>query len=162
MNILFSFLSLIIILQVLNKLSYTYLKNRVIKRRRWDLNICCGRTDGGGVNADVRKYTGLPNFILISDIYHLPFRNRQFDYVLCSHTIEHVSDPKKFFAELQRVGKNILITTPPLWDLWAVLNFTVHKWIVLSFRKEHTTLPRMVPYPLGLLYHDVFGQRITT
>jgi hypothetical protein len=30
----------------LNWLSYRFLKNRVLKRQKWDLNICCGTTDG--------------------------------------------------------------------------------------------------------------------
>src|SRR3989338_7184720 len=140
-------LGLVSILQILNWLSYGYLKNITLKRRKWGLNICCGKTDGGGVNADIAKHANIPNFVLINNICNLPFKDKQFNTVLCSHTIEHVDNPKAFFDELKRVGKDVLLVTPPLWDLWAVLNFVVHKWIVLSFKKEHKTLPLMIPYP---------------
>lgn len=153
-------ISLLIILLLLNWLSYKYMKNKVLKRERWDLNICAGKTDGGGVNADIFKHTDLPNFVLIRDIYHLPFRDGEFKTVLCSHTIEHVDHPKIFYRELCRVGESVTLVTPPLWDLIAVFNFVVHKWIVVSFKKEHTKLPMMIPYPLGILYDKLFGQAI--
>ncbi len=144
----------------LHWLSYHYLKWEVVKSRKWGLNISCGKTDGGGINADIVKHADLPNFVLIQDIYHLPFRDKQFETVLCSHTIEHVDNPKLFFKELQRVGKEIILVTPPLWDFYAVLNFFGHKWIVLSFRKVHQKLPPMIPYPLGTLYDKLFCQVI--
>lgn len=138
-----------------------YIKKQILHRQKWDLNICCGRTDGKGVNADIVEHNELPNFVLIKDIYHLPFKNKQFDSVLCSHTMEHVDNPRAFFEELRRVGEKITIVTPPLWDFRATLNFLVHKWIFLSFRTEHhNKLPPMIPYPLGVLYDKLFGQII--
>ena len=76
--------------------------------------------------------------------------------------VKHVESPEAFFRELQRVGKEVTLITPPLWDLIAVLNFTVHRWIVISFRKEHTQMPLLIPYPLGILYFRLFGQAIRT
>lgn len=160
MLILFSIILIAIFLKILNWYSFVYLKNKVLQSQKWDLNICCGKTDGGGVNADIVKHKDLPNFILIKDIYNLPFKDKQFNKVLCSHTMEHVDSPKRFFQELQRVGKKVTLVTPPLWDLYATLNFTVHKWIVLSFKKMHKNLPAMIQYPLGILYDKLFGQRI--
>lgn len=153
-------LALAAIITFLHWLSYHHLKWKVVKSRRWGLNISCGKTDGGGVNVDIAKHAEIPNFVLIEDIYHLPFKDKQFDTVLCSHTIEHVDNPKTFFKELQRVGKDVTLVTPPLWDLCAALNFLTHKWIVLSFKKVHKTLPPMIPYPLGILYDKIFGQII--
>jgi nitroreductase/ubiquinone/menaquinone biosynthesis C-methylase UbiE len=50
----------------------------------------------------------------------LPFKNNEFDAVLCFETVEHMPDPKKFIAELSRItkrGGEILITTPNwLWE----------------------------------------------
>ena len=48
---------------VLNRLSYGILKNRIIAKQSWDLNICCGATDGGGVNADIIKHSDVDNFL---------------------------------------------------------------------------------------------------
>jgi hypothetical protein len=68
--------------------SYKLGKNRILKRQKWDLNICCGRTDGGGVNADIVQHDQLPGFVQVSSIYDLPFKDAEFETVLCSHTIE--------------------------------------------------------------------------
>ena len=160
MGFFFALLLVFLILQFLNWFSFSYLKNKTVKSQKWDLNICCGKTDGGGINADIVKHRDLPNFVLIKDIYQLPFKDKQFKTVLCSHTIEHVDDPQKFFRELTKVGKNVTLITPPLWDLWAALNFTVHKWLVLSFQKAHHTLPLMIKYPLGIWFSKYFGQTI--
>ena len=128
-----------------------------------DLNICCGRTDGGGINADIVKHKNLPNFVLIKDIYYLPFRDKQFNHVLCSHTIEHVDNPKRFFEELKRVGKNVTLVIPPLWDIFAaLLAFPAHKWTFLIISKEHTKLPKFMPAPFARTYQKIFGQRIAT
>lgn len=154
--------ALLALLRFLKWLSYGYFKNKTLKRQKWDLNICCGKTDGGGINADIVFQKNIPNFILIADIYRLPFKDLQFKNILCSHTIEHVDNPKKFYDELKRVGENVTLITPPLWDLWAVLDFTVHKWIILSLKKEHEKLPLLIPYPLGVIYDKLFGQEIKT
>lgn len=141
-------------------LSYSILKRRILTRQRWGINICCGKTDGGGVNADIVKHKDVPNFIFIKDIYGLPFRGQQFDTVLSSHTIEHVEDPDMFFRELKRIGKEVSIVIPPLWDISAALNFFEHKFIFLTFKKEHTSLPPCVKLPLASFIHRNFGQRI--
>ena len=58
-------------------LSYYVLKKRIVSKKKWDLNICCGTTDGGGMNADIREHIKLPNFDLIDDIYILPYKDNQ-------------------------------------------------------------------------------------
>lgn len=135
------------------------LKKRVVNRQRWDLNICCGKTDGGGINADIVQHCELPNFVLV-DIYNLPFEDKQFDTVLCSHTMEHVEDPERFFRELQRVGKDVTLVLPPLWDLSAALNVLEHKWIFLTLKKEHRSLPPRIRMSLADLLQNRYGQRI--
>ena len=77
-----------VLLKILNVISYVFYKKRVLKSRRWDLNICCGATDGGGVNADIVKHKQLANFVLVDDIYNLPFKDDQFDNVLCRYLVD--------------------------------------------------------------------------
>lgn len=48
-----------------------------------------------------------------ADIHHLPFKTQEFDVVLCSETIEHVTDYKRAVDELLRITKNVLIITVP-------------------------------------------------
>jgi hypothetical protein len=140
-------------------LSYKLLKNRIVRRQRWDLNICCGTTDGGGINADIVRHRRVPRFVQVR-IYALPFRDRQFENVLCSHTIEHVQDPEAFYRELCRVSRRVTLVLPPLWDVTAATNLLEHRWIFLTFKKEHTTLPPYVRLPLAGWVQKVLGQRI--
>lgn len=139
--------------------SYQLGKNRILKRQKWDLNICCGKTDGGGVNVDIVQHKELPGFRLVDSIYNLPFEDGEFESVLCSHTIEHVDDPERFYAELQRVGRNVTLVIPPLYDLAAVLHIVEHKWIFITFRKEHHKLPKFVKLPFADSFQKRFGQR---
>ncbi|MEO0997224.1 MAG: methyltransferase domain-containing protein [Pseudomonadota bacterium] len=141
--------------------SYRYLKTLIAGRRRWDLNICCGSVDGGGINADIVKHADVPNFVLTSDIYQLPFADGQFDTVLCSHTAEHVDDPDRFDAELRRVGREVVYVLPPVWDLAAALNVMEHRWLFLTLRKVHRRLPRRVRLPFARRLHARLGQKIT-
>jgi ubiquinone/menaquinone biosynthesis C-methylase UbiE len=50
---------------------------------------------------------------LACDIHQLPFQDEGFDIVLCSETIEHVTDYKLAIKELLRITKNVLIITVP-------------------------------------------------
>ena len=159
MRILLAVLGIPLFLKLLNFVSYDVLKNRIVDRQKWDLNICCGKTDGGGVNADIVRHAAVPNFHQV-DVYNLPFEDDQFRTVLCSHTIEHVEDPVRFYRELERVGEEVTLIVPPLWDLSAVLNVLEHRWIFLTFRKEHQQLPPHVRLPLAATVQRLFGQRI--
>lgn len=149
-----------IVLKGTNVISYTIIKKSVLKSRVWDLNICCGGTDGGGINADITKYKNLPNFVLTKDIYNLPFKDKQFEHVLTSHTIEHIDDPRGFMEELNRVGENVTILLPPIWDLTAAFNFLEHKWLFLTLRTKVSSLPRHFHLPLSGWYQKKYGQRI--
>ncbi|MDZ7667525.1 MAG: methyltransferase domain-containing protein [Desulfotignum sp.] len=160
--IVMSIIAVIIIVLVgkmCNIISYTLMKERIISQHRWDLNICCGKTDAGGINADIIRHAQIPNFVLIKDIYNLPFADKQFKRVLCSHTMEHVERPEAFFSELSRVGETVTIIVPPLWDFFAAFNFLEHKWIFLTLRKAHHCLPGHFPLPLADHIHKCIGQR---
>jgi SAM-dependent methyltransferase len=160
MQVLAAVAVVILALEFLHVFSYRILKRRMLRRHKWDLNVCCGRTDGGGVNADVVRHAELPNFVQIEDIYNLPFEDGRFETVLCSHTMEHVEDPDRFYAELRRVGKTVTLVLPPLWDVLALLNFWEHRWVFLTWHKEHRELVPRVRQPLSAAYQRLFGQRV--
>ena len=151
---------ILILLKITNVISYSIIKNSILKSRKWDLNICCGSTDGGGINSDITKHGDIPNFVLNENIYNLPFADKQFEYVLCSHTVEHIDNPDRFIMELNRVGKNLVILIPPLWDFSAAFNFLEHKWVFLSFRTKVSSLPQYIHFPFANWYHKKFGQKI--
>lgn len=150
--------AVVLLLVTANQISYRLLKGRIVRSRSWGLNICCGNTDGGGVNCDIVP-RDVPNFRQV-DIYRLPFADKTFDTVLCSHTMEHVDDPDAFHAELRRVGAEVVVVLPPLWDVAAALNFLEHRWLFFSLGKVHRKLPlRVALYP-GLVWQAAFGQRV--
>jgi len=144
-----------------NFLSYRYLKERTLRERRWDYNICCGETDGGGINADIVRYGDVANFELVTDVNRLPHADGRFAHVLCSHTLEHVDDPAAMFAELRRVGRQVTILVPPLWDLAAALNPFEHRVIFLTLRTRHDDrLPPFIAFTPARWMQAVRGQRI--
>lgn len=157
---LLTFLFVAIYAPLANHFSYRILKRRILRERKWDLNICCGKTDGGGINVDIVCHLDLPRYQQVQNIYNLPFEDGAFGTVLCSHTMEHVDDPVRFDAELRRVGREVTIVIPPLYDIAAVLNVFEHRWIFLTFRKKHHKLPRHVRLPFSRGVQRRFGQKI--
>lgn len=136
------------------------MKQRILKTRKWDLNICCGKTDGGGVNADIMLHASVDNYVHLDNIYQLPFEDQQFEHVLCSHTIEHVDDPGCFDRELRRVGKHITYVLPPLWDLSAAFNFFEHSRLFLTLKKEHQQPPPYRKLSFSHSLQSLIGQKI--
>lgn len=41
-----------------------------------------------------------------------PFKNKEFDFVYCSHVLEHAKDPGRACDEIMRIGKRGYIETP--------------------------------------------------
>ncbi|MHC4175506.1 MAG: class I SAM-dependent methyltransferase, partial [Planctomycetota bacterium] len=53
------------------------------------------------------------------NIENMPFGDKEFDFVCCSHVLEHVHNPQKACDELMRIGKRGYIETPTrAKDLW--------------------------------------------
>jgi len=50
--------------------------------------------------------------LVVGDAHHLPFRDGAFDYVICSHVLEHTDRPEELLAELMRVARAGYIETP--------------------------------------------------
>jgi ubiquinone/menaquinone biosynthesis C-methylase UbiE len=48
-----------------------------------------------------------------ADIHNLPFKDKEFDVVLCSETIEHVTDIQQSLKELLRVARKAVVITVP-------------------------------------------------
>lgn len=54
-----------------------------------------------------------------------PFKNKQFDYVICAHVFEHVDDLELFWSEVQRVARRGYIEFPTIYYDY-LYNFDVH------------------------------------
>ncbi len=140
-------------------LDYKILKEKHLKSKKWDLNISCGNTNVAKINADIIE-RNVPNFKLINDIYNLPFKDKEFNNVVTSHTIEHVDDPDAFLKELKRISNNVTIILPPIWDIASMFWILEHKWLFLTFKTKHEDkLPNKIKMPYEFV-HKIIGQRI--
>ncbi|HEY2901936.1 MAG TPA: class I SAM-dependent methyltransferase [Polyangia bacterium] len=68
-------------------------------------------------------------------VERMPFADKEFDFVYCSHVLEHVDDPDQACRELMRVGKRGYLETPTLGkDVWLnVGKISNHRWHVTQF-----------------------------
>ena len=68
------------------------------------------------------------NFVKIND-KKLPFKDKEYDFVIASHVAEHVEDVSYFLNELSRVGKKGYIEVPTrLEDNLVFENKKAHLW----------------------------------
>ncbi len=67
----------------------------------------------------------------------LPFENNEFDYVICSHVVEHVDNPEAFLQEIFRVGKGRGYIEYPLITYEYLYNFDVHLQFVKFDFQNH-------------------------
>lgn len=66
-----------------------------------------------------------------------PFEDDQFDYVICSHVIEHVENPGDFLNEVFRVGSGRGYLEYPLITYEYLYNFDVHlHFVKFDFEKN--------------------------
>ena len=73
--------------------------------------------------------------LIVADGERLPFKDKAFDYVICSHVIEHVVEPFKFLKELSRVGKRGYIESPSLIGEYLIPKKS-HRWAILELEKK--------------------------
>lgn len=66
------------------------------------------------------------------NVENMPFKDKEFDFIYCSHVLEHVSDPEKACKELMRVGKRGFIETPTRGKDLFLNNTKIsnHRWAV--------------------------------
>jgi SAM-dependent methyltransferase len=64
-----------------------------------------------------------------------PFEDKEFDYIICSHVVEHVPDLDQFASEIFRVGKAGYLEYPTIYYDY-IYNFPEHTTFVK--RKEET------------------------
>jgi SAM-dependent methyltransferase len=64
----------------------------------------------GRAGAPMKFIQGLP--VVECSIEQMPFADKEFDFVYCSHVLEHTLDPARACSELMRVAKRGYIETP--------------------------------------------------
>ena len=97
------------------------------------LDLGCGYTanKNATVVADVQDLSNFykyKKFIKI-DEKKLPFKDKEFDFVITSHVIEHVDDLDFFIKEIERISNQGYIELPSkLGDNLVFENLTDHTW----------------------------------
>jgi len=70
----------------------------------------------------------------VCNLEELPYGDKEFEFVYCSHVLEHVADPAKACEEIMRVGKRGYIETPTRTSD-IMFNFTGlkdhHRWHII-------------------------------
>jgi len=102
-------------------------------------------------------------------VYHdestFPFRDGEFDYVICSHVLEHVPEPEHFVAEILRVGRAGYIEFPTLYydyiyDFPEHVNALFHRdGVVYWMPKSDTGIEKF--RPISSLFYESLKQGYT-
>lgn len=109
-----------------------------------------------------KKYNGKKLFVRC-DIMNTPFKDKEFDFIIASHILEHVINPVRFCNELARIGNKGYIEIPtPLWDNLvngAETSKYGHKWwITFDDLDNHIVFNRKVDVVdkfLSMLEHNI-------
>ena len=119
---------------MLRRTSINFVNNTLSKKANWKIaDIGCGYSANinASVIADIQDLSNFyksKNFIRISG-KKLPFKDKEFDFVISSHVIEHVNDFEFFIKELERISKKGYIELPTrLGDNLVFENKNDHIW----------------------------------
>lgn len=66
-----------------------------------------------------------------ADGENLPFKDKEFDYVICNQVLEHAENPEKFIREQCRIASRGYMETPSLLGEFLFPKKS-HKWIILD------------------------------
>ena len=97
------------------------------------LDIGCGYNANKFANVicdvqDLKSYYKEKRFVKLND-KNLPFKDKEFDFVIASHVMEHVEDIEYFIKELERVSYKGYIELPTkLEDNLVFENKNDHLW----------------------------------
>jgi len=119
---------------LLRRTSINKINDTISKNKNWNiLDIGCGyRANKNATTiADVQDFSKFyknKNFIQIKE-KKLPFKDKEFDFVIASHVIEHVNDFEFFIKELERISPKGYIELPTrLGDNLVFENKKDHLW----------------------------------
>ena len=117
--------------------------NLHIKKRDWVLEVGPGHNPSHRANVVTEKFTDqnyhrcgdmkiYPHQIFANaDGENLPFKDKEFDYVICNQVLEHVENPEKFISEQCRVASRGYMETPSLLGEFLFPKKS-HRWIILD------------------------------
>jgi ubiquinone/menaquinone biosynthesis C-methylase UbiE len=108
----------------------------------------------GRAGVAFKHVDGIP--IYECNLEKLPFEDDEFDFVYCSHVLEHITDPDKACSELIRIGKRGFIESPTRdKDIWLnTAKVSNHRWAIEK-RDNRLIFTEYSPEEIEGLQNDV-------
>ena len=92
--------------------------------------------------------------VVEADGQYLPFADASFDYVICSHVLEHVENPELLISELMRVASRGYIETPSEIAEW-LYGWQYHNWVINLINGQLIIKKKLTKNPFGQLFHTL-------
>ena len=159
---------------MLKRTSIKHLNGILEKKPEWKiLDIGCGYRahPNASVIADVQDFSNyykVRKFVKING-KKLPFKDKEFDFVIASHVIEHVEDFEYFIKELERISSKGYIELPSrLGDNLVFENKTDHIWWFyyddvlnkLIASKRNQVMEPFITVSTAKLFEEVFRESL--
>ena len=159
---------------MLKRTTINFINDTLKKNVDWKiLDIGCGYRANkfASVIADVQDFSNYykeKKFIKINE-KKLPFKDKEFDFVIASHVIEHVEDFEFFLKELERISSKGYIELPTrLGDNLVFENKSDHIWWfiyddinnLLVGSKRNQLLDPFINVSIAKLFEKVFRESL--
>lgn len=117
------------------------------KRKDKVIEVGCGHDPHKRANVVVDKFVDINTHrsgdlkilkhqkFVQADGQDLPFKDKEFDYAICTHVLEHVDDPIAFIKEQTRVAKRGYLEVPSFIGEYLVPKAS-HKWVILEIENK--------------------------
>ena len=120
---------------MIKRTSLNFVNAILNKNPKWKiLDIGCGYSANKRATVladinDLSEFYKNRKFVRIKSRTPLPFKNKEFDFIIASHVIEHIDDIQFFIKELERISNKGYIELPTrLGDNLVYENVTDHIW----------------------------------
>ena len=159
---------------MLNRTTINFVNNTLSKNPNWKiLDIGCGyrANKHASVLADVQDLSDFykeKTFIKINE-KKLPFKDKEFDFVIASHVIEHVEDFEFFLKELERISTKGYIELPTrLGDNLVFENKTDHIWWftyddnnnLITASKRNQLIDPFITVSMAKIFEKIFRESL--
>ena len=159
---------------MLKRTSISLVNNILSKNINWNiLDIGCGYKahKNATVIADIKDFSNFyknKKFVQIKE-KKLPFKDKEFDFVIASHVIEHVDDFEFFIKELERISSKGYIELPSrLGDNLVFENRNDHIWWFcyddttnkLIASKKNQLIDPFITVSMAKLFEETFRESL--